>query len=218
MRAWIYSKMLTETEFCSACVTDVRGQWQVNVFVDRTVKLLNAFAASCESKLQSLHLRLVEIDTRVTLLEAQIRSTGLHTANGRSAHAREAHQRNKKLASAAIGSTVTSTVISAATNAPATEPPITGATGEVSPAADSASAGEKLTPLLDSNVPAIITPSLVTPRSGEGQNQPAGKPACNAISVESGEAAAAAATEAEAAAVVDKLAATAAGVEAPDQE
>ncbi|CAI7797377.1 unnamed protein product [Closterium sp. NIES-54] len=197
---------------------DQRTVILVNVFVDRTVKLLNAFAASCESKLQSLHLRLVEIDTRVTLLEAQIRSTGLHTANGRSAHAREAHQRNKKLASAAIGSTVTSTVISAATNAPATEPPITGATGEVSPAADSASAGEKLTPLLDSNVPAIITPSLVTPRSGEGQNQPAGKPACNAISVESGEAAAAAATEAEAAAVVDKLAATAAGVEAPDQE
>ncbi|CAI5461107.1 unnamed protein product [Closterium sp. Yama58-4] len=216
-----------------AAPEDQRTVILVNVFVDRTVRLLNAFSASCESKLQSLHFRLVEIDTHVTLLEAQIRSTGLHTANGRSALAREAHLRNKKLASAAVGSTVTSTVISAATNAAATnesiahaadtEPPITAATGEVSPAAESASAGEKLTPPLDSNVPAVITSSLVTPHSSEGQNQPVGKPASNAVSVESGKAAAAAATEAEAAAaaavvVVDRLAATATGGKAPDQE
>ncbi|CAI5528028.1 unnamed protein product [Closterium sp. Naga37s-1] len=61
-----------------AAPEDQRTVILVNVFVDRTVKLLNAFAASCESKLQSLHLRLVEIDTRPIQLQ-QARSSHLYS-------------------------------------------------------------------------------------------------------------------------------------------
>ncbi|GJP60238.1 hypothetical protein CLOP_g17449 [Closterium sp. NIES-67] len=217
-----------------ATPADQRTVILVNVFVARTVKLLNAFAASCESKLHSLHLRLVDIDTRVTLLEAQIRSTGLHTANGRAGRGREAPQKNLKASSAAAGSTVIPTVtfgtldVAAATSAaatnetvanpPATELPVTTVTtapGSDLHAADSAAAGGKLKAALNSDVPATVAQSVTTP-DNDRQNQPGGNSAgvspSNAITVDSGEATAAAVTPA--AATEAAAAAAAAAVEA----
>ncbi|XP_042498096.1 WASH complex subunit 3-like isoform X2 [Macadamia integrifolia] len=64
-----------QKEEAALFVSDQRTLYLVNIFIMDTTRFLNHFSALCEEKLVNVHRRMLRLDSSLTLLEEQLRSS-----------------------------------------------------------------------------------------------------------------------------------------------